>query len=250
MSFSLQRFDLAEMLRCGRELGRAIMGTDSLEEAAGGIVRYLYDTCRDEETGERECALVRFFVTQPYHALPAPLQEAACGVLGCPPGSEAMNCLTLVATAGQEPAWNDRRQSAGHQVLPLQDVGMVDRVPMVSELFRSLGVDRQALVSRDTELLRREGEGKMYRVFFVPGAEGSPFIPAQDEFVRPYGIRSVLGWGGVLGGGELFAVILFTRAAIPEESADRFRHVALDVKAALSLVPRSTFDAEEAPSAV
>jgi hypothetical protein len=249
MSFSLQQFDLAEMLRCGRELGRAAMGAATLEDAAGRIVRYLYDGCLDDATGERECALVRFFVTQPYRALPGEMRDAACRVLGCPPDRESMNCLALLATAGDEAAWNDRRQSSGHQAIPLPDERMVQQVPMLAELFRSLGVDQQALVTRDADLLFGGGEGKMYRVFFVPEAEGSPFIPAQDGFVRPYGIRSVLGWGGVLHGGELFAVILFTRVAIPEQSADRFRHVALDVKAALSLI-NQTFDATAAAEPV
>jgi hypothetical protein len=245
MSFSLQQFDLAEMLRCGRELGRAAMGATTLEDAAGRVVRYLYDGCRDEATGERECALVRFFITQPYRSMPGEMRDAACRLLGSPPAVQTLNCLALLATAGDEPQWNDRRQSAGHQAIPLPDVRMVQQVPMLAELFRSLGVDQHALVTRDAELLFSEGDGKMYRVFFVPEAEGSPFIPAQEEFVRPYGIRSVLGWGGVLHGGELFAVILFTRVPIPQQSAERFRHVALDVKAALSLI-NTTFDAPAA----
>ncbi len=244
MSFSLQHFDLVEMLRCGRELGRAGMGAATLEEAAGRVVRYLYDGCRDNETGERECALVRFFVTQPYRALPREMQDAACRILGCAPSIQTMNCLALLATAGDDPAWNDRRRSSAHQALPLSDIRMVESMPMFAELFRSLGVDQQAVVARDADLLLG-GAGKMYRVFFVPRAEGSPFIPGQDAFVRPRGIRSVLGWGGVLHGGEVFAVVLFTRVAIPEPSADRFRHVALDVKAALSLLD-TTFDAPAA----
>ena len=244
MSVSLQRFELAEMLRCGRELGRIGMDAPTLEQAAGHIVRYLYDGCVDEETGERECALVRFFVTQPYRALARELQEAACARLGCPPAVQTMNCLTLLASAGADPAWNDRRRSRAHRVIPLPDVRMVQQMPMVSELFRSFGVDHHALVARDAELLRGTEGGKMYRVFYVPEAEGSSFIPEQDAFVRPNGIRSVLGWGGVLHGGELFTVLLFARVPIPAASADRFRHVALDVKAALSLIS-TTFDAPE-----
>ena len=245
MSFSLQQFELPEMLRCGRELGRAAMGAPSVEEAARRIVRYLYDNAVDPQTGERECALVRFFITLPYRALGEELQAAACGQLECPPSEETMNCLVLLGTAGAEPEWNDRRQSRGHRAIPLPDERRVAQVPMIAELFRSLGVDAPALVNRGDDVLRPSGEGKMYRVFFVAEAEGSPYIPAQDEFVKPHGIRSVLGWGGVLHGGELFAVVMFARVPIPEESADRFRHVALDVKAALTLTS-ATF---ETPSA-
>jgi hypothetical protein len=249
MSFSLQNFGLTEMLRCGRELGRAAMGSPTLEAAAQRVVRYLYDNAVDPESGEPECALVRFFVTQPYRALDDELQAQACGLLGCPPGVDTMNCLVLLGTAGEETDWNDRRLSRGHQAIPLPDETRVAQVPMIAELFRSLGVDAGTLVRRGDELLRGASEGKMYRVFFVPEALGSPYIPAQSGFVEPHRIRSVLGWGGMLHGGELFAVIMFAKVPISAESADRFRHVALDVKAALSLIP-TTFESPPAAEAV
>ncbi len=75
--------------------------------------------------------------------------------------------------------------------------------------------------------------GKTYNVFHVPEALGSPYIPAQKEFVERYGVRSVLGFGGLLGDGDLFAVIMFARGPITTESAARFRNIALDVKAVM-----------------
>jgi hypothetical protein len=70
-------------------------------------------------------------------------------------------------------------------------------------------------------------------VFYVDRAEGSPYIPAQTEFVQPQRIQSVLGFGGLLPSGELFATILFTRTYIPREVADLFKTLALNVKVAL-----------------
>ena len=67
---------------------------------------------------------------------------------------------------------------------------------------------------------------------------------AQDEFVVPYGVTSVLGFGGLLRSGELFAVILFSRAPIPEASALRFRAIALDVRSALYAVNEANTWAE------
>ena len=49
----------------------------------------------------------------------------------------------------------------------------------------------------------------------------------------PYRIRSALGFGGVLRTGELFAVIMFSKVPIPEETASRFRNIALEVKSLL-----------------
>ena len=72
-----------------------------------------------------------------------------------------------------------------------------------------------------------------FNVFLVEHAEGNPSIPAQADFVTPYGIRSALGFGGLLRGGELFTIIMFSRVTIPRETADMFRTIALGVKLAL-----------------
>ena len=69
--------------------------------------------------------------------------------------------------------------------------------------------------------------------FYVPEAVGSPYIPFQDDFVIPYGIKSVLGFGGVLSSGELFVVIMFSKASIPSQTADGFKNLAPNVKAAV-----------------
>jgi hypothetical protein len=39
-----------------------------------------------------------------------------------------------------------------------------------------------------------------------------------------------LGFAGILPSGNLFAVIMFTRVAIPPETAQMFRSIALNVK--------------------
>jgi hypothetical protein len=74
--------------------------------------------------------------------------------------------------------------------------------------------------------------GKTYGVFHVEEALGSALIPAQNEFVVPFGVRSVVGFGGGLRSGDIFAVILFTRVPVGRDAADRFRSLALDVKTA------------------
>jgi signal transduction histidine kinase/ActR/RegA family two-component response regulator len=67
----------------------------------------------------------------------------------------------------------------------------------------------------------------------VPQAEGSPFVPDQRDFVRPAGVRSVVGTGGLLPSGELCVVILFAKVEIPRVVAERFSGLALHVKQAL-----------------
>lgn len=232
MSFSLRRFDLREMLRCGLDLRRVARDALTMDEAAGAIVRYFHDSFVDPESGERECALVRFYKTHAYGGLGPELREFARERMQDLPYDE-MKCLVLLATAGSEPAWNSVRLSRGHRAIPLPSAEIVERAPMIAQLIRQMGLDLSSVVSPHPELLQGL-EGKTYNVFYVPDALGSEAIPAQDEFVRPYGIQSVLGCGGVNFNGELYAVILFSRVPIPQESADRFRNIALDLKMAIA----------------
>ncbi|HYH81381.1 MAG TPA: hypothetical protein VEX86_16375 [Longimicrobium sp.] len=233
MSFSLRQFDLPEMLRCGLDLRRIARPAEGMEAAAEAVVRYFHDIFVDPASGERECALVRFYVTHPYGALPPELQAYARERMAGREPWSAMKCLVLLATAGREPAWNSRHLSRGHRAIPLPSVEIVEQAPMIAQLVRQMGLDLESVVSPQPELLQGL-QGKTYNVFYVPEAGGSHAIPAQDEFVRPYGIRSVLGCGGVHVTGELYAAILFSRVPIPQESADRFRNIALDLKMAIS----------------
>ncbi|MBV9774095.1 MAG: hypothetical protein JO040_09105 [Gemmatimonadetes bacterium] len=233
MSFSLRDFDLHEMLHCGLALRRAIQGEATMEEAAGRVVRYLYDECLDPESGARECALVRFYKTHSYGELEPGLQAFARERLGGREPRPEMKCLVLLASAGDEPGWNSRRHSRGHQAIPLPSPEIVEQAPMIAELIRGMGLDVEAVVTPRPGLVRGM-EDRTYNVFFVPEALDSPFIPAQADFVRPHGIRSVLGFGGLLLTGELYAVIAFTRVPVPPGSADRFRNIALDLKVAIS----------------
>ncbi|HEX8245776.1 MAG TPA: hypothetical protein VF541_19845 [Longimicrobium sp.] len=233
MTFSLETFDLPEMLRCGLDLRRDTRDCATMEEAARSVVRYFYESFADQATGERQCALVRFYKTHPYGALDPDLQAFAAGQMGGRPPWDAMKCLVLLATAGDEPEWNSPRRSRGHRAIPLPSVQIVEQAPMIAQLVREMGLDLDDVVSPRPEVIRGL-EGKTYNVFYVPDAAGSPFIPAQEGFVRRYGIRSVIGCGGIHLTGDLYSLILFSRAPIPPESADRFRNVALDLKLAIS----------------
>ena len=224
-------FTVGAMLRAGIAIRRAVRGAESLEGAAESIVRYLYEHCVSP-AGTRACALVRFYKTHPYGALDADLQRFAAGQLGDMRPRPDMRCLTLLATMGDEPEWNDRRSSKAHQAVPLPSADRVRAAPMIMRLVEELGVDLDVLVS-STAMPTRPTEMRTYDVFHVEEAPGSPYIPAQREFVERYSIASVVGFGGLLRSGELFALILFSRERIPPRSAARFRTIALDVRSSL-----------------
>jgi hypothetical protein len=249
MPHDLAKFGVRETLACSLGVRRIASKQDTLEAAARNICRYLYEELRGAD-GEPACAMVRCYKTHRFRALPPELQRSAKRAmrLGDRP-ADAMPCLTLMATSGDEPAWNDRRQSRGHQAIPLDSLESVQRAPMVSALFHEIGVDVSEII-RPVPAHVRTPIGKSFRVFHVEQAAGSPYVPAQEEFVERYGIRSVVGFGGVLPDGEMFAVILFARIHIPVEAADRFRTISLDVKGCfLPFSDAEVFDDVASPSA-
>jgi hypothetical protein len=224
-------FTVGAMLRSGIAIRRIVRGTGSFEAAADAIVRYLYEHCVDGETGDRSCAMVRFYKTHPFAALQEAQQEAALRQLGDAVSHPEMRCLTLLASAGDEAEWNSRHESRGHKAIPMASAEMVRGAPMIARLIEELGLDIDSVVSGDASA--HEPASRTYDVFHVEDAVGNPYIPAQAEFVVKYRIASVVGFGGLLRSGEMFSVVLFSRARIPVSSAARFRTIALDVRSAL-----------------
>ena len=72
-----------------------------------------------------------------------------------------------------------------------------------------------------------------FNTFHIAHAVDSPYIPAQDDFVKPYGVKSVLGFGGVLSSGELFVVIMFSKVSISASTASSFHDLSANVKEAV-----------------
>jgi hypothetical protein len=103
---------------------------------------------------------------------------------------------------------------------------------MISQFIRQLGLEIGTVLEPDPELVV-DLEQTTFNVFHVPQAAGSPFVPAQTEFVIPYGVQSVLGFGGMLASGNLLAIIMFSKTPIPRDTADLFKTLALNAKMAL-----------------
>ena len=231
MSFEFSKFDIAEMLKLGRGLRLAAAEASTMRAAAESTTRYLHRELIDPRTGRAACALVRFYKTHPFGSLPPADQEFARSLLGEARASSSMKCLTMLASAGDEPGWNSPEDSRGHRAIPLPSVRMVEEAPMIAALIRQFGLTIEAVLSPPN--MADSLAGKTYNVFHVAQARGSSAIPAQADFVIPYGIESALGFGGVLRTGDLFAVIMFSKVPIPEATASRFRNVALEVKTLL-----------------
>ena len=231
--------DLTETSAALRQLGK---DASSMEQVAERIVRLLYEQLLNGPSGQRACALVRCFKTHPWQQLSPTLRRYAQDMLGQPPQPPSMPCLTLLATAGDEPDWNHRTKSRGHQAIPLTSPKAVEAAPMIANLIKQLGVEIATVVQPDPSLLVDLSQ-RTFNVFYVPHAAGSPFIPAQAEFVIPHKIQSVLGFGGILPSGGLFAVILFAKALISRETSEMFKPLALSAKMAVLPFEEAVFAA-------
>jgi two-component system NtrC family sensor kinase len=231
-TLDLTDFTVGAMLRAGIAIRRLVRGSESLEAAAQVVTRYLYEQCVSASSGERACALVRFYKTHPYGQLEPALREFAAAQLGDVAPNDQMRCLTLMATSGDLPGWNSRHESQGHKAIPLPSTDAVRSAPMVMRLIEDFGLDVDTVIAGSVPA-PRAGDTRTYDVFHIEEALGSPYIPAQRNFVVPHRIASVVGFGGLLRSGELFAVILFARVRIPVRSAVRFRTIALDVRSSL-----------------
>ena len=242
--YSLTKFTLGNMTECGAALRKLGEGSNSMEEVANRITRYFYEQFVDSGTGQNAFALVRCFKTHAYGDLDANLQHFANRMLSESPKQVEMKCLTLMATTGDQPEWNDRFGSTGHQAIPLVSEQMVAQAPMISQLIHQLGLTINTVLSPDPELLVNLQE-RTYNVFHILEAEGSIHIPAQAEFVRPYQIKSVVGFGGILPSGNLMAIILFSKVPIQRDLAELFKPLALNVKMAmLPFDQHSTFSSD------
>jgi signal transduction histidine kinase len=224
----ITRFGLSDMIECGAELRRLGASAASFEQAAGRIVRHLYDSLRAGDDRGRACALVRAFRARPYARLDSEQQELARSALGTRDPDGSTLCLCLAASAGDQREWNHVRSSARHRVVPLPGGGRWS--PMMTRLVKDLGLD--ASRAREPELFIDLVE-KTCNVFHVPDARDSPYVPDQEEFVRPHGIVSVLGFGGILAPMDLYVVIVFSRAPISRGAAGLFRAISHSAKLAL-----------------
>ncbi len=244
--YDLTNFTIQDMTQCGDALEHLGYKAKGVDELADSVVRYFYDHLIDKRTGEKSSALVRFFMTYPYESLDEKLRLLASKMQGGQPLEKTTSCLVLLATVGMLPEWNSKELSRGHLVIPLIDQQTVDQHPMIAQLVYQLGINIDKVI-HPMPTLETELESKIFNVFHVPDALGSPHIPAQNEFVIPFGIKSALGFGSMLPTGNLFTVVLFTKTKVPWSTAEMFRYLALNTRmAVLPFVSKKIYVNEKA----
>ena len=246
--YDITLFTPQDMAKCSlvlRQLGR---NTASMEASSQKIVNYIYRHFCDSQTGENTCALVRLFKTHPYGELEDSLQQSARRLMkGNSPAAD-MKCWTLLAAAGTEPQWNSRNTAVENTAIPLVSTKLVAQMPAISEIIRQFGLDIPTFLGIERERFLQL-EPAVLNIFYVSEAKGSPFIPEQNSLIIPYQVKSVLGFGGLMPSGSLFAVVMFLKVKIPQSTAEMFKDLALSVKTALSMPDeQSVFEYSENPT--
>jgi len=227
-SWDLSAFSLSDMIEVGTALRQLGDQCDSMESLAQTAMDFLHYSLRDRD-GSSGTALVRFFKTHAFRSLPAELQAIVNGQLAPAVPPPHLQCLTLLGTCGLQPEWKSRRLSTGHQAIPLANAAAVSGIPMVAALTSQLGF-KPAEVAEPRPELFLEFVQHSFNVFLVEDAAGSPHVPGQAGFVIPYGVRSVIGFGGVLTSGEVFATIIFSRCRLDSAAAQMFKPLALNLR--------------------
>lgn len=235
MPFNLGNFHLREITLLDSVIRAIGKGTESVEEIAERVTGILYNDLVDPDSGEKNCVLVRFFQTVNYADLDPGLRAFGARLMAGHTLLPTTRCLTLLATNGEKPEWNSRKSSSGHQTIPLVSADVLKSIPMVSQLIRQLGLSIEGVTGPPELIL--ETDQTSYGVFYIPEAEGSASVPAQSNFVVPYRVRSVLGFGGSLPAGHIYVVLMFARIHIPQATAEIFRNAAMNLKFTLLSPP-------------
>lgn len=205
----------------------------SIEDAYQHLAQSMYDYFKQDH--KSDLVLSRVYHSLDFLSLPNSLQEIAKQGWG-DKTKKTSKFMTLMGTYGEKDEWCDRKKSQGHRTILLtQDT--IANIPMVARLLQQIGFDLGALLNETNPGAEYSGISGTFGVFYVAPALGSPYIPAQD-FVKDYGVQSVLGTGIMTPSGEIAVYIGFSRVHVESE-------VAANIASLMSLFWQQAFSLRE-----
>ncbi len=215
---SLRNLTLTDTIACSRRIRGLTRHHATESDYSAALTDLLYDSFRDEK-GESEFALVRLFRTREFSELNETASLAARELR--PDNPAATKYLALEGTRGDQEAWNSPATSERHRAIPLTGPNGFQQSTMVTEMLRQAGVTaypEETPSTEDTRILRGEGH------LFISNALDSDYIPDQEDFVKLFGIESVVGYTGEIDH-ETFLVIGFSKVPVSEPGAELFSHL-------------------------
>lgn len=220
MKLNVRNLSIEEIFKLSHVIKEQCKDLPSMEEAAHMLMKIFYESIVSEE-GKSAFVLARFFKTCPYSKLPGDVQQYVREKNWQDTTNPETLYLTLLGTWGDLEAWRARSSSVNYKAFPVFDPDIFQKFPMMTAVFSQIGFNKILPTTPDKSILLDERDEK-YGVFCVEKARGSKFIPKQNDFVEPYSIKSVFGFGGLYSSGNVYAVILFCRETVNRDCAKLF----------------------------
>jgi hypothetical protein len=231
---ALRTYSLEDLSHLRNELRTLAEDCPTMQSAGQRCISRLY------EEFEESVVLVRLFATLPFAFLPAREQAFARRVADkkglLPSLNEDTIVVTLLASRGSSPQWDDPGNSRDRLAIPLLNASCLDVIPIVGRVLSGAITEVPWLTKQET-LLMRESMGKMSQLILIEDArtarsgDGHSLVSAED-FVKANGVRSVLALGGKYLNGTALALILFTRETLTEDQVSKFTTIINTVKSA------------------
>jgi len=220
MQISYNQLSIAEIIKLSRHIKEKCINFSSFEEVAQELMRVLYSSFVTEG-GRSPFVLARFFKSCAYGDLPDDIRNYIHNRESKENLVSDDKYLTLLGSFGELDNWKNRNLSENYKAFPIHDQHLLDKFPMLSTVFDQIGLDLSQLKRADKSILIKDSH-KQYGVFCVENANGNKLIPKQAEFVKPYSVKSVFGFGGMYSTSNVYAVLVFSRERLSRKHTQLF----------------------------
>jgi PAS domain S-box-containing protein len=220
MQININQLSIATIIKLSKHIKEKCTNFSSFEEITQELMRVLYSSFVTD--GRRSpFVLARFFKSCAYDKLPDDIKNYIHNNESKTNFISSNKYLTLLGSFGELDNWKNRYLSKNYKAFPIHDERLLDKFPMLSAVFDQMGINLSHLKQTDKSIIIKDYH-RQYSVFCIENAEGSNLIPKQAEFVRPYSVKSVFGFGGTYSTSNVYAVIIFSRERLSKEDAQLF----------------------------
>ncbi len=220
MQTDFNQLSIVEIFRLSKYIKESCGNLASLEEVAQKLMKVLHSSFVAED-GKSPFVLVRFFKSCSYGGLPDDIKNYIHNKEQKEKLPVDKKYLTLLGSYGEPDNWRGRGYSENYKAFPIHDEHMLEKFPMLSAVFDQIGLKRTFLKQIDKSILIKNYH-RQYGLFCVENAEGSKLIPKQTEFVTPYSVKSVFGFGGSYSTSNVYAILVFSRERLHKKDARIF----------------------------
>ena len=215
VKINIKKLTLTKVFELSQFIKDKCKDISTLEDSAQELVKIM---CQSLVTDNGQSAIVlsRFFKSCSYSDLPDDIKGYIKQKEGRNRISPQDKYLTLLGTWGDLEEWRNREKSKNHKAFSINDKDMFYKIPMLSAVISQIGFKMPTTIEPYEKIIV-DKQDIDYGVFYVEEAKDSKFIHTQSEFVVPFGVKSIFGFGGNYASTNFYAVIVFCREHISED---------------------------------